>query len=160
MFWPSLQLFLHRQSVKRTAESIVCWTKVKEISTSVLDAKPVTFQKHTKTIIITCLHYLQDNMRNIMKMCLFYFSLWIFESHSIKKNCPKMDFWLKIHIPFKILFMRCTFDKECNQFKLQIAMDNNGMDIVCYTYFYQFQNTRQFLMIIIQYTNGTFSQIF
>ena len=95
MFWPILQLFLHRQSVKRTAESIVCWTKVKEISTSVLDAKPVTFQKHTKTIIITCLHYLQDNMRNIMKMCLFYFSLWIFESHSIKKNCPKMDFWLK-----------------------------------------------------------------
>ena len=53
-----------------------------------------------------------------------------------------MDFWLKIHLSFKILFMRWTFDKECNQFKLQIAMDNNGMDIVCYTYFYQFQNTR------------------
>ena len=62
--------------------------------------------------------------------------------YSIKKNCPKMDFWLKIHLSFKILFMRWTFDKECNQFKLQIAMDNNGMDIVCYTYFYQFQNTR------------------
>ena len=72
MFWPILQLFLHRESVKRTAESIVCWTKVKEISTSVLDAKPVTFQKHTKTIIITCLHYLQDNMRNIMKMHCVY----------------------------------------------------------------------------------------
>ena len=71
-----------------------------------------------------------------------------------------MDFWLKIHLPFKILFMRWAFDKECNQFKLQIAMDNNGMDIVCYTYFYQFQNTRQFLMIIIQHTNCTISQIF
>ena len=143
MFWPILQLFLHRQSVKRTAESIVCWTKVKEISTSVLDAKPVTFQKHTKTIIITCLHYLQDNMRNIMKMhCVYSIFHYEFLSPILLKKMPKNGLWLKIHLSFKILFMRWTFDKECNQFKLQIAMDNNGMDIVCYTYFYQFQNTR------------------
>ena len=94
MFWPILQLFLHRESVKRTAESIVCWTKVKEISTSVLDAKPVTFQKHTKTIIITCLHYLQDNMRNIMKMHCVY-SIFHYEFLSpilLKKNAQKWTF--------------------------------------------------------------------
>ena len=32
--------------------------------------------------------------------------------------------------------MRWTFDKECNQFKLQIAMDNNGKDIVGMLYLF------------------------
>ena len=95
MFWPILQLFLHRQSVKRTAESIVCWTKVKEISTSVLDAKPVTFQKHTKTIIITCLHYLSTRQHEKYHENVSMYSIFHYEFLSpilLKKIAQKWTF--------------------------------------------------------------------
>ena len=53
-----LQLLLHLESVEWAAKSIICWPKLKDIWAIVPRAIPIALQKHSKSIVITCLHYL------------------------------------------------------------------------------------------------------